>query len=50
MPGVVLLDGANGVAREVKRQLELHDLLKKDNSLGSITIYNSLYNKEIQLY
>ncbi len=50
MPGVVLLDGANGVAREVKRQMELHDLLKKDKSLGTVTIYNSLDDSLISLY
>lgn len=50
MPEVCLLDGANGVAREVKRQLELHDLMKKDNSLGKVTIYNSLDKKEMQLF
>lgn len=50
MPGVILLDGANGVAREVKRQMELHNLLKRDNSLGSVIIYNSLDKKEINLF
>lgn len=50
MPDVALLDGANGVAREVKRQLELHNMLKKDDSLGIVTIYNSLDNSLINLY
>ena len=50
MPGVSLLDGSNGVAREVKRQMEKHDLLKKDNSLGTVTIYNSLDDSLISLY
>ena len=50
MPGVSLLDGSNGVAREVKRQMEKHDLLKKENSLGTVTIYNSLDDSLISLY
>lgn len=50
MPGVILLDGANGVAREVKRQMELHHLFKKDHSLGSVTVYNSLDKKEMNLF
>lgn len=50
MPGVSLLDGSNGVAREVKRQMEKHDLLKKDNSIGTVTIYNSLDDSLISLY
>lgn len=50
MPNVTLLDGANGVAREVKRQMEVHDLLKKENSLGTVTIYNSLDDSTISLY
>lgn len=50
MPSVTLLDGANGVAREVKRQMETHDLLKKDNSLGTVMIYNSLDDSLISLY
>ena len=38
--GVDLLDGANGVAREVKRQLELHNILPKDKK-GKVVIRNS---------
>ena len=44
MPNVTLIDGANGVAREVKRQMELHNLLSYSNSLGKVVIYNSLDN------
>ena len=40
-PEADLLDGSNGVAREVKRQLELHDLLN-DNGNCNCDIYNSL--------
>lgn len=50
MPGVVLLDGANGVAREVKRQMEKADLLKKEAIIGTVTIYNSLDESLISLY
>lgn len=50
MPDVFLLDGAAGVAREVKRQLELNNLLKKDSSLGSTVVYNSLDNSSIRLF
>lgn len=50
MPNATLLDGSNGVAREVKRQMEKHDLLKKENSLGTVTIYNSLDDSLISLY
>ena len=41
LPNVALLDGSNGVAREVKHQLELHDLLKMDFSKGSLVIVNN---------
>ena len=50
MPNTFLLDGAAGVAREVKRQLELNNLLKKDSSLGKTVIYNSLDNSSISLF
>lgn len=42
MPNVTLLDGSKGVAREVRRQLESHNLLNKSESTGKVTIYNSL--------
>lgn len=42
MPTVALLDGASGVAKETKRQMELHSLLNKNNSLGKVKVYNSL--------
>ena len=45
MPGVSLIDGSVGVAKEVKRQLEEHGLLNDERN-RTITIYNSLTNKE----
>ncbi|MDD5887922.1 MAG: glutamate racemase [bacterium] len=42
MPNVVLLDGALGVSKEIKRQLEIHNLLNNSNVLGETLIYNSL--------
>ena len=45
MPGVSLIDGFVGVAKEVKRQLEEHGLLNDERN-RTITIYNSLTNKE----
>ena len=41
LPNTVLLDGTKGVAKEVKRQLEIHNLLSNNTSKGSITIINS---------
>lgn len=45
MPDVTLLDGSNGVAREVKRQLERHDLLEESNKEGIVVIMNSKDSK-----
>ena len=42
LPGVSLFDGSNGVAREVKHQLDLHDLLSSREEKGTVTIVNSL--------
>lgn len=50
MPNTVLLDGSNGVAREVKRQLEINGLLKEEKVLGTVMIYNSLDGNLISLY
>ncbi len=44
MPGVTLIDGSVGVAKEVKRQLEEHGLLN-DERVRKIEIYNSLTEK-----
>lgn len=44
MPNVTLLDGANGVARETKRQLELNKLVNTSTDKGKIKFYNSLDN------
>ena len=41
LPHTSLLDGCLGVSEEVKRQLENHDLLKKRNEQGTLTIYNN---------
>ncbi len=41
MPNAVLLDGSNGVAREVKHQLEINNLLS-ENGIGKVIVYNSL--------
>lgn len=41
MPGVVLLDGANGVAREVKRQLEINQIAPL-RSQGTVKIVDNL--------
>ena len=46
MPGVSLIDGSVGVAKEVKRQLEEHGLLNDERN-RTITIYNSLTNEEV---
>ena len=46
MPGVTLIDGSVGVAKEVKRQLEEHGLLNDERN-RTITIYNSLTNEEV---
>lgn len=44
MPNVVLIDGALGVSREVKRQLMEHGLLN-DSRERKIEVYNSLTNE-----
>lgn len=53
LPNVVLLDGTVGIAREVKRQLELHDLLSKSNEQGIIEIVNTkdqaLINRSLEI-
>lgn len=41
MPGVSLLDGSRGVANEVKRQLESHNLFNNSSVLGDVVIMNS---------
>ena len=41
MPGVELLDGSKGVAKEVLRQLTNHGLLNNSIELGNIKIVNS---------
>ncbi len=41
MPGVALLDGNNGVAREVERQLKNHELLNESDVQGIVKIINS---------
>lgn len=41
LPSVDLIDGANGVAREVKRQLSEHNLLSNSNTEGEIIIKNT---------
>lgn len=48
LPGVVLLDGCVGVTQEVKRQLENHQLLRKEKKEGSLTIINTRDDKLIQ--
>lgn len=45
MPGVTLIDGSVGVAKEVKRQLEEHGLLNDERN-RTITVYNSLTTEE----
>ena len=50
MHDAVLLDGSNGVAREVKRQLEVNELLKEKSVLGTVMVYNSLDGNLISLY
>ena len=41
MPEVVLLDGSLGVAKEVKRQLEINNLLSNDIEIGNVYMVNS---------
>lgn len=41
MPNVSLLDGSKGVAREVKKQLELHGLLNESDIPGDVKVINS---------
>lgn len=48
LPGVAMLDGANGVARETKRQLEINNLLKDNKEKGSLEIINSKSNELIK--
>lgn len=44
---VIIIDGSEGTARELKRKLEAKGALNSSNSKGSIKIYNSLNNEEI---
>lgn len=41
MPNVTLLDGSQGVAKEVERQLKSHDLLNESEVQGEVKIVNS---------
>ena len=41
LPNTVLLDGCLGVAKEVKHQLEEHNLLSDNKNKGTITIINT---------
>ena len=41
LPNTVLLDGCLGVAKEVKHQLENHNLLSDNKNKGTITIINT---------
>ena len=41
IPNAALLDGSIGVAKEVKHQLEIHDLLSNSTEEGKIEIINS---------
>ena len=41
LPNTVLLDGCLGVAKEVKHQLEEHNLLSNNKNKGTITIINT---------
>lgn len=45
LPGVSLLDGSVGVAKEVKRQLERHNLLNESDIQGQVIILNSKDSK-----
>lgn len=47
MPGVNLVDGSEGVSREVKRQLQEKGLLREEKRSRKIIIYNSLTNEEV---
>ena len=47
LPNTVLLDGCIGVAKEVKHQLEEHNLLNTSNNSGNIKIINSKDEKLI---
>lgn len=44
LPNTTLLDGCKGVANEVKRQLENHNLLSSKKSIGTIKIINSKHD------
>lgn len=44
LPNTDILDGVNGVTKEVKRQLELNNLLNSNNKQGSIEIINNKSN------
>lgn len=44
---VVILDGGEGTAREIKRRLEQQDLISNRKEKGNVIIYNSLENKNI---
>lgn len=41
MPGVTLLDGSVGVAKQVRRQLDVNGLLSKSDTVGDVKIINS---------
>lgn len=41
LPNTDLLDGVKGVAKEVRNQLEINNLLNLDQKLGKVTIINS---------
>ena len=41
LPNTEILDGSNGVAREVKHQLEINSSISNSNKCGNITIINT---------
>jgi len=41
LPNTEILDGSNGVAREVKRQLEINSSLSNSENRGNVTIINT---------
>ena len=44
---VPVIDGGLGTCKELRRRLELHDLLTDSSKKGSVSIYNSLEGKKI---
>lgn len=48
MKDAVLLDGCLGIAKEIKRQLEIHGLLTDKTTKGKVEIYNSKDDKYIE--